>query len=72
MFSFFLLNFKGVLVFLLFFSFLAKVKVFTVATDRTDGFLRYMRSARVYDIEVSLFIFFFFSKKEHNKHDNIL
>ncbi|XP_061393168.1 procollagen-lysine,2-oxoglutarate 5-dioxygenase [Musca vetustissima] len=30
-----------------------KVKVFTVATERTDGFLRYMRSAKVYDIEVT-------------------
>uniref|UniRef100_A0A1I8M2M7 procollagen-lysine 5-dioxygenase n=1 Tax=Musca domestica TaxID=7370 RepID=A0A1I8M2M7_MUSDO len=29
------------------------VKVFTVATERTDGFLRYMRSAQVYDIEVT-------------------
>lgn len=31
----------------------ANIKVFTVATDRTDGFLRYMRSAKVYDIEVT-------------------
>ncbi|KAM7356524.1 procollagen lysyl hydroxylase [Cochliomyia hominivorax] len=31
----------------------AKVKVFTVATERTDGFLRYMRSARVYGIDVT-------------------
>ncbi|XP_013108802.1 procollagen-lysine,2-oxoglutarate 5-dioxygenase [Stomoxys calcitrans] len=31
----------------------AKVKVFTVATERTDGFLRYIRSAKVYDIEVT-------------------
>ncbi|XP_073840041.1 procollagen lysyl hydroxylase [Musca autumnalis] len=30
-----------------------KVKVFTVATERTDGFLRYMRSAKVYDIDVT-------------------
>lgn len=30
------------------------IKVFTVATERTDGYLRYLRSAkRVYDIEVS-------------------
>lgn len=29
------------------------VKVFTVATERTDGFERYMRSARVYDIKVT-------------------
>ncbi|KAH8309709.1 hypothetical protein KR067_000641, partial [Drosophila pandora] len=30
-----------------------KVKVFTVATEPTDGYNRYYRSARVYDIEVS-------------------
>uniref|UniRef100_A0A034VR52 procollagen-lysine 5-dioxygenase n=1 Tax=Bactrocera dorsalis TaxID=27457 RepID=A0A034VR52_BACDO len=30
------------------------IKVFTVATERTDGYLRYLRSAkRVYDIEVN-------------------
>ena len=29
------------------------IKVFTVATERTDGFQRYMRSARVYDIDVT-------------------
>ncbi|XP_037810669.1 LOW QUALITY PROTEIN: procollagen-lysine,2-oxoglutarate 5-dioxygenase [Lucilia sericata] len=31
----------------------AKVKVFTVATEETDGFLRYIRSAKVYGIEVT-------------------
>lgn len=30
-----------------------KVKVFTVATEPTDGYRRYLRSANVYDIEVS-------------------
>ncbi|KAH8296127.1 hypothetical protein KR054_002177, partial [Drosophila jambulina] len=30
-----------------------KVKVFTVATEPTDGYARYLRSTRVYDIEVT-------------------
>lgn len=30
-----------------------KIKVFTVATEPTDGYTRYIRSARVYDIEVT-------------------
>ncbi|XP_017472673.1 PREDICTED: procollagen-lysine,2-oxoglutarate 5-dioxygenase 1 [Rhagoletis zephyria] len=31
-----------------------RIKVFTVATERTDGYLRYLRSAkRIYDIEVN-------------------
>lgn len=31
-----------------------KIKVFTVATERTDGFLRFIRSTRVYDINVTV------------------
>ncbi|XP_017861023.1 PREDICTED: procollagen-lysine,2-oxoglutarate 5-dioxygenase 1 [Drosophila arizonae] len=30
-----------------------KIKVFTVATEQTDGYRRYIRSAQVYDIEVT-------------------
>ncbi|XP_017060084.1 procollagen-lysine,2-oxoglutarate 5-dioxygenase [Drosophila ficusphila] len=30
-----------------------KIKVFTVATEPTDGYNRYLRSSRVYDIEVT-------------------
>ncbi|SPP77043.1 procollagen-lysine,2-oxoglutarate 5-dioxygenase [Drosophila guanche] len=30
-----------------------KVKVFTVATEPTDGYARYVRSARIYDVQVT-------------------